>query len=450
MHDRFTTVRVAFLTLGCRMNQYDTEVMKARLPADLRCEIVDWDDPADVYILNSCTVTVKADQKCRQLARRVRRRAPDAKIVVTGCYAQTQPEALAEMTELDGIIGVNEREDIHQWLPRLLYEEQRLLEVTQYSKRLAFRSHRITDFDGRTRAYVKIQDGCDLRCTYCLIWKARGPGRSRDPQDVVGQVSELRDAGFGEIVLTGVHMGSYGRDLRWLPGLTGLIDMLASRFPDLRFRLSSIHPNEVHEPLLELFTKHSNMRPYLHISMQSGSDTVLSRMRRPYAAADVARAVHAAAGLAPYFGIGADVIVGFPGETETEFEQTRQLIETAPFSYLHVFRYSARPGTKAADMKPCHSETITARSALLRTLSDAKKSAFEGGLIGHTLEATVESDRPLPGWVHATTGNYATVLVPDIWEQGDSVLVTPEGLREGTLYANRVEHIARSIIEENA
>jgi threonylcarbamoyladenosine tRNA methylthiotransferase MtaB len=439
-----TTLKVAFHTLGCRLNQYDTEVMKTRLPRDLRCEVVDWDDAADVYILNSCTVTGKADQKCRQLARRAKRRSPDAKIVVTGCYAQTQPEALAEMEELDGVVGINEREDINEWLPRLLAAEHRLMEVSQYSKRLAFRSHRITDFDGRTRAFVKIQDGCDLRCTYCLIWKARGPGRSRDLDDVVGQIEELRRNGFSEIVLTGVHMGSYGRDIRYRPGLIGLIDAVAERFPDLRFRLSSIHPNEVDAKFLELFERHANLRPYLHVSMQSGSDAVLQRMRRPYAAEDVARAVHAAADLAPHFGIGADVIVGFPGETDEEFEETRAMIASGPFSYLHVFRYSSRPGTKAADMKPCHTETITERSAVLRELSREKRAAFEAGLVGRSLEATVETDRPVPGWIHATTGNYATVLVPDAWEPGTPVLLTPEGVRDGTLYTERVEALTPS------
>jgi len=437
-------LKVAFHTLGCRLNQYDTEVMKTRLPADLHCEVVDWSEPADVYILNSCTVTGKADQKCRQMARQAKRRSPDCKVVVTGCYAQTQPEVLAAMDELDGVVGINEREDINEWLPRLLVAEQSLLEVSQYSKRLAFRSHRITDFDGRTRAFVKIQDGCDLRCTYCLIWKARGPGRSRDPEDVMEQIEALRGNGFSEIVLTGVHMGSYGRDTRYEPGLVGLIDAVAERFPDMRFRLSSIHPNEVRGPLLELFGRHANLRPYMHISMQAGSDTVLKRMRRPYEAADVERAVHDVAALAPHFGIGADVIVGFPGETDEEFEETRRLIETAPFSYLHVFRYSSRPGTKAADMKPCHTETITERSAVLRALSIEKRTAFEAGLVGSALEATVETDRPAPGWIHATTGNYATVLVPDTWEPGTPVLLTPEGVRDGTLYAERVEDLTPS------
>lgn len=437
------TVRVAFQTLGCRLNQYDTEVMKARLPADLDCRIVPWEEAADVYVLNSCTVTGKADQKCRKLSRQVRSRNARAKLVVTGCYAQTQPEVLAGMDEIDGVVGINEREDIHQWLPRLLAEEEKLVEVSQYSKRLEFRSHTITDFDGRTRAYVKIQDGCDLRCTYCLIWKARGPGRSRPVDEVAEQVSVLRGRGFREIVLTGVHMGSYGKDLRWRPGLTGLVDAVAPRFPELRFRLSSIHPNEVTEEFLDLFRRHANLRPYLHVSMQSGSDAVLERMRRPYPAASVARAVHAAADLHPHFGIGADVIVGFPGETDAEFEETRAMIAEAPFSYLHVFRYSNRPGTRAAAMPDVHTETVTARSAVLRELSAAKRAEFETRLLGAWHEATVESDRPRPGYVHATTGHYATVLVPDAWETGAVVEVRPDRIEDGVLVADQVRGAPR-------
>jgi len=202
------TVRIAFQTLGCRLNQYDTEVMKARLPDGLHCVTVPWTADADVYVLNSCTVTLKADQKCRQLARAVKRRRPDAKVVVTGCYAQTQQDALAAITELDGVFGLNEREDIAEWLPRLLAADSPLVEVSAFERHAAFRSHDITDFDGRTRAYVKVQDGCDLRCTYCLIWQARGPNRSRPVADVSRQIEVLRENGFGEIVLAGVQLGS--------------------------------------------------------------------------------------------------------------------------------------------------------------------------------------------------------------------------------------------------
>lgn len=426
------TVRIAFHTLGCRLNQYDTEVMKSRLPAHWHCQVVPWDDDADVYVLNSCTVTLRADQKARKLARAVKSRVPDARLVITGCYAQTQPEALAAVEEIDGVFGVNEREDIADWLPRVLSGD-RPVEVGAFSKRHEFSSHDIAEFDGRTRAYVKVQDGCNLRCTYCLIWQARGPGRSRPLDAIRSQVELLAARGYPELVLAGVHLGSYGRDLGAGANLVDMLDTVIGEQPDLRFRLSSIHPNEVRAPLLDLYARHPNLQPYLHVSMQSGSDAVLRRMRRPYDAASVRQAVTDTAQVAPDFGIGADVIVGYPGETDVEFAETEAMIEALPFSYLHVFRYSPRPGTPAADETPVHTETVTARSRRLRELSRRKREAFESRLLGREILAVVESDRPESGWVQATTGNYATIQVPDRFEQGTVVRCRPEAFHEGVL-----------------
>ena len=432
-------VRIAFQTLGCRLNQYDTEVMKARLPDGLCCEFVPWDAEADVYVLNSCTVTLKADQKCRQLARAIKRRQPEAKVVVTGCYAQTQPEALAALPELDAVVGLNEREDIAVWLPRLLADGGRYLAVGDHAPGAPFRSREITEFDGRTRAYVKVQDGCTLHCAYCLIRVARGPSRSRPLEDVHRQLTLLRDHGFHEVVLAGVHLGIWGRDLDGRPGLPDLLRSVLDAFPDLSLRLSSIHPDEVRPALLDIFRDNANIRPYLHISLQSGCDSVLGRMRRPYRTEQAESAIRAAAALSPHFGLGADVIVGFPGETDAEFERTRAFIAASPLSYLHVFRFSPRPGTPAAEMTPVHTETVTERSRILRDLSREKRQAFESRLLGTWQEAVVETDRPVPGRRQATTGNYAAVLVPEDWAPGTPVRVRPAGFLNGTLYADEVE-----------
>lgn len=427
------TVRVAFHTLGCRLNQYDTEAMKAALPPQWDCRVVDWEEPADVYVLNSCTVTLKADQKCRQMARQVKRRHPAARVVVTGCYAQTQPDDLAAIPEIDAVLGIQERDAVERWLPRVLSESTPLVEVGAYARRLEFRSRPITDFDGRSRAYVKVQDGCDLRCTYCLIWKARGPGRSRPWPDVARQLALLRDRGFREVVLAGVHLGSYGIDRGEGRSLPALLRRAAAAFPELRFRLSSIHPNDVTDELLDIFLEYDNIQPYLHVSVQSGSDAVLRAMRRPYTAAAVRDALARVARRIPLAGLGADVIVGFPGETDADFAATHRLLADSPLAYLHVFRYSPRPGTRAAALPPVHTETVTERSRRLRRLSRRLRDRFERSLVGRELPAVVETDTPEDGWVKATTGNYATVLVPAGLPAGALITVRPTMRRDGRL-----------------
>jgi threonylcarbamoyladenosine tRNA methylthiotransferase MtaB len=432
------TVRIAFHTLGCRLNQYDTELMKSALPDRYNLQVVGWNDEADVYVLNSCTVTLKADQKCRQMVRSVKRRHPRAKVAVTGCYAQTQPAALEAIDALDAVVGVGAAENIESWLPRLLEGETHINEVRPHEPGAEFPDLQIKTFAGRTRAYLKMQDGCDLKCAYCLIWQARGPVRSKPVAGIVDQIGILADQGFRELVLTGVHVGSYGQDLTDRPGLSDILPVILDAYPDMRFRLSSIHPNELKPDILDIFRKYSNIRPYLHISLQSGSDTVLRRMRRPYTAAMCREVVEAARQLSPDFGLGADIIAGFPGETDTEFLETHALLSDLPFAYLHVFRYSPRPGTAAADMPQVHNETISARAAKLRTLSQSKRRQFEASLVGKPREAIIETDRPRAGWLHATTDNYATVLVPDSWTPGQAVELIPSGFLDDTLVSESI------------
>jgi len=420
-------IRVAFWTLGCRLNQYDTEGMKTAMVGRFAVRVVPWTESADVFVLNSCTVTSKADQECRRLARQVKRRNPAAKVVVAGCYAQTQPEALLQVAEIDAVVGNTSKEDVEQWLPRVLGAGHPLRAVEAFQEHPVFDSPLIDSFSGRSRAFVKIQDGCNLRCTYCLIWQARGPGRSRSPQDVLTQLGRLVDAGYPETILAGIHLGGYGRDLRPRVKLTDLLGRCLREYPELRIRLSSIHPNEVSDALLDLYRNQANLQPHLHISLQSGSTSVLRRMKRPYDGPRAWDAITRAAAVGPHFGIGADIIVGFPGETDEEFEDTRRMVAELPFSYLHVFRFSPRPDTPAADMADAvHPETITRRSAILRELAAEKQEAFESAMIGTEREAVIESEGQAAGYREATTDNYATVLVPD------------EGLAAGTLATVRI------------
>ncbi len=435
-----TRLRVAFWTLGCRLNQYDTEGIRVQLEAARPIRVVPWTDEADLYILNSCTVTGKADQECRRLARQAKRRSPAAKVLVAGCYAQTQPESLRGVPEIDAVIGNTAKGNVAQWLEAVLASDSPSVLVEAFAEHPVFDSPLIDDFSGRSRAFVKIQDGCDLRCTYCLIWQARGPGRSRTVADIMLQLHTLVDSGFRETILAGIHLGGYGRDLQDGWSLPKLLRHVLEEFPALRIRLSSIHPNEVRPELLELFSQFPHLQPHLHISLQSGSDSVLARMKRPYRGRRAWEALQEIAALRPDFGIGADIIVGFPGETDQEFEDTRAMIEELPFSYLHVFRFSARPGTPAAAMPlQVHPETITARASSLRALARQKHEAFLESMIGHPREAILEAEGDLPGFRRATTDNYAVVLVPDLGTAGEVVLVEPRRREGNRLFAGIVE-----------
>lgn len=437
-------LRVAFRTLGCRLNQYDTESIKTRIAGFYALEVVDWNLPAEVYVLNSCTVTVRADQEARRLARQVKRRHPHSKVVVVGCYAQTQPEALSAIPEIDGVIGNTAKDDVASWLPDLLGSDLPTRRVEDFTSDPVFDAAVIDSFPGRSRAVVKIQDGCNLRCTYCLIWRARGPGRSRSPENVLAQLRQLAAGGCAETVLAGIHLGGYGRDRQNGPLLPQLLAQCLREFPELRLRLSSIHPNEVTGELLGLYREHANLRRHLHVSLQSGSDTVLKRMKRPYRSSRVREAVLATAAVSPHFGIGADIIVGFPGETEAEFEQTRQLLEDLPLSYLHVFRFSQRPGTAAAVMPDqVDPREIARRSDIIRRLGSDLQTAFSRGLVGTTREAIVEGpvetgagDSPLR---LTTTDNYVPVRIPDQGLPGGSlVTVKLAEFREDGLYGEVV------------
>lgn len=440
LHDQTTALRVAFHTLGCRMNQYDTEGIKAAMRLDRPIEVVDWSQEADLYLLNSCTVTHKADQECRRLARQVKRRHPLAKVVVVGCYAQTQPADLQGVPEIDGVVGNTAKEQIKRWLDDVMTDQPTVL-VEEFTKHPAMDSILIDEFVGRSRAFVKIQDGCDLRCAYCLIWQARGPGRSHPLPTVIEQVRKLHEgAGYNELILTGVHLGSYGRDLRGRPErLIDVVNTVVETFPNLRVRLSSIHPDEVSDELLEILATRPQLRPHLHISLQSGSDKILKSMRRPYTRQQAIDAVQKTAAVADKVGIGADVIVGFPGETDEDFHDSMSMVEDLDFTYLHVFRYSARPGTPAAAMTPVPPEIVGQRSQLLRDLAERKKKDFHDSLLGTVREAVIEiSFASGPTRCHATTDNYANVTVVSSLPPSSLVEVRPTHWQDGRLHADVV------------
>jgi threonylcarbamoyladenosine tRNA methylthiotransferase MtaB len=407
-------MRVAFTTLGCRLNQFETEGMRHRVAAHTSLDVVEWDAPAEVYVINSCAVTARAEQKCRQLARAAKRALPFSKVMVVGCYGQLQGPALSRMPEVDAVLGNEEKRRIETYLERVAGGEI-VTEVSRYRRGLAMAAEWIDTFEGHSRATIKVQEGCDLRCAFCSIWKARGPSRSRPPRDVVEQAQHLARRGYEEIVLAGVHLGHYGRDLATPTHLLELLEMLLEVVDArVRLRLSSIDPGEVDASLVRRLAEDDRLCRYLHLPLQSGSNRVLQRMRRAYRRETFVDLVRTIQDADPLFGIGADVIVGFPGEDEAAFEETLELLEALPVSFYHVFRYSDRPGTPAAAMDGRVGGPESARrAARLRRLGEAKRQSFLRRHVGRVLDGIVEGPVGRDGReTEVMLDTYATVRVP--------------------------------------
>jgi threonylcarbamoyladenosine tRNA methylthiotransferase MtaB len=402
-------------TIGCKLNQFESEWIRQAL---LRREwkFHRFEEGAQFYVINSCTVTAKSDARCRNAVRRARRRTPGAFIIVTGCYAQTQPEQLAKMQEVDLVVG----NDGKRSLPALMEEIAAGATTvspppeTVLPNEYAGTGEAIDCFLDHSRAFVKIQDGCDASCSYCIIPRARGPSRSTASEAVIDQVMRLRENGYREIVLTGIHLGRYGFDLSPRRTLARLIDeLIRLTAADLRFRLSSIEINEVTPALLELMAPGGRLAPHLHIPLQSGHDGILAAMKRPYDARTFRSRVEEIVRSNQEVGIGTDVIVGFPGETAESHECTAALVRDLPFNYLHVFSFSPRPGTAAARMPGQVGPDQKKRwSAALIDLGRRKRRAFMRAQIGTVHEALVQepAHRTSP-FMRALTGNYCEVFV---------------------------------------
>jgi threonylcarbamoyladenosine tRNA methylthiotransferase MtaB len=411
-------MRVAFTTLGCRLNLFETEAMRHRLGQKTGAGVVEWEEEAEIYVINSCTVTTRAEKKCRQLARAVKRRRPDSKVVVVGCYVQVNGEPLMKLPEIDGALGNEEKKHLEDYLDEVA-AGSRILRAADYPRRMSAREGEwIEDFAGRSRATIKVQEGCNMRCTFCAIWSARGPSRSREPREIVQQAQRLATNGYEEIVLGGVHLGHYGRDLLPRTRLHELLTMLLDTVdPRVRFRLSSIDPSEVDARLVRLLVEESRLCRYLHLSLQSGSDAVLRQMRRAYSATYFRRLVAGIAQLDPDFGLGADLIVGFPNEDEAAFAETAALLESTPISFYHVFPYSDRPGTVASRLpKQAESGVVVERAKILREAGKRKRTAFLRKHLHGVYEGVVEGLDPLGvrGCREIMLEDYATV-----WAQAD-------------------------------
>ena len=392
-------------TFGCRCNQADSAEMRGRLCGSNLRESQDYHD-ADLIVVNSCTVTRRSDQQVRQAVRRFHRENPGAKLIVTGCYAQRDPETLAAIPGVSLVLGNADR--------------GRLAEVWNdapeaHAKIVRSPLHAAHDYlipgpsnlGGKTRPFLKLQDGCDARCSYCIVPSVRGPGRSAHPEDLLAQVRRLIAEGYQEIVLTGVHLGAYGRKL---PQPTRLTDLLRRilEIPELgRLRLSSIEPMRFDRDIVKLASEHPVFARHFHIPLQSGSDRILRLMRRPYKAAHFLHLLRYIQANLPDVGLGTDVLAGFPGETDEDFEATCDLIKESPLSYLHVFPFSAREGTDAFSMPGKVSPGVLhERSEILRRLSQAKNLEFRRRFLGRSLPAISLAKEEAVGESVALTENY--------------------------------------------
>lgn len=353
-------MKVAFHTLGCKVNQYETEAMREQFKAE-GFESVDENDFADVYVINTCTVTNLADRKSRQYIRRMKKGNPEAVIAVTGCYAQIKPEELAELPEVDIVAGTGEKNNIIQYVKNFMEERQQQTHIKTYDELCEYQDRGIiTSMESRTRAYIKIQEGCDRFCAYCLIPFARGKVRSRDPEEVVAEAKALVEKGFKEIILTGINTALYGIEdgfaekyPLWAKedGIESIIKAICQIPGEFRVRLSSLEPAVINAEYVERLMKYDKLCHHLHLSAQSGSNHVLKLMNRPYGQKEYLDIVDVLRKCDPLYGISTDIIVGFPQETDEDFEDSMNLIEKAEFCKVHAFRYSKREGTAAAAMK---------------------------------------------------------------------------------------------------
>ena len=415
---------VSFVTLGCKVNQYDTAVLMNKLPKS-RYRTVPFNEKADVYVIDTCTVTHKADSEARNYVYRAKRANPKGVVVVTGCYAQVSSEELRDVEGVDYVVG---NSDKFTSLLKLIREGEQQTEPKVFrsdifkEKKKSFESPDIESFPGRTRAFLKVQDGCNYACTFCIIPRARGRSRSLEIPEILNRMEKLSEAGYKEIVLTGIHIASYGRDIG--TSFFELIKEIERQKIVGRVRLTSLDPADFDMEFIEFVAASKTICPQFHVALQSGDAGVLKRMRRRYAPERFLELTDLIRETMPEAGIGSDIMVGFPGETEEEFQNTYDVAKESALTYFHVFPYSKRKMTSAAVMPDqVHPEIIKDRSKRLRALGSQKKSEFVSGFIGQTLPVLVETHSK------GTTPNYISVKLSDSGlNVGDEVDVRITGI----------------------
>lgn len=403
---------VAFYTLGCKVNFYDTEAIW-QLFKNEGYEQVDFESTADVYLINTCTVTNTGDKKSRQIIRRAVRRNPDAVIAVTGCYAQTSPAEIMAIEGVDLVIGTQDREKIMTFVNQIQGDRKPVNAVRNIMKTRDFEELDVPDFSERTRAFLKIQEGCNNFCTFCIIPWSRGLSRSRAPESVLEQAKQLVASGYKEIVLTGIHTGGYGDDMENY-NLTSLLWDLDKVEGLERIRISSIEASQIDDAMIDVLNRSSKMCRHLHIPLQAGENSVLKRMRRKYTTEEFAAKIKRLHEAMPGVAITTDVIVGFPGETEEMFESGFRFMEELQFAEMHVFPYSKRTGTPAARMdEQVDEEVKNERVHKLIDLSEKMQLQYAKQYVGQVLDVIPERDykgAPGTGLVMGYTDNYIQVV----------------------------------------
>jgi threonylcarbamoyladenosine tRNA methylthiotransferase MtaB len=399
----------AITTLGCKTNQFESAAMTEQL-LEAGYRQVDFGQGADLVLVNTCTVTAATDSQSRNLIRRAKRLNPAARVIVTGCYAQVEPQILSEMPEVSLVIGNQEKAQLLELL--CCENDSDRIHVGDIRSNVCMEPLSIHSFAQRSRAFVQIQNGCDAFCAYCIIPYARGRSRSVVLDDVVAQIEELTESGYPELVLTGIHIGRYGHDLEPQTNLLALLQAIeVSSFPG-RLRLGSIEPNELSPELLAYIAAADWICPHFHIPLQAGDDAVLVRMNRHYNCAEFTALINSIHQSVPGAAIGLDIIAGFPGETEEEFDHCLALIEGLEISHLHVFPFSKRPGTPAATMKgQLNGRLIKERAARLRVIGDAKNHAYRSSFVDRELEIVIEGGIK-DGYQKGVAANYLPVWIP--------------------------------------
>ena len=403
---------VALHTLGCKLNYAETSAIERLLEQDgfVRKEFT---DEADVYVINTCSVTENADKECRQLVRRIQRKAPEAMVVITGCYAQLKPKEIAEIPGVDLVLGAAEKFNITAHLKELTHGDSAKICSCEIEDVEGF--HSSFSLTNRTRTFLKVQDGCDYNCSFCTIPMARGKSRSNSTENVLSEIKKIADAGVKEIVLTGINLGDFGKDgngIKTGENFYSLLQAIEENNGVERYRISSIEPNLLTEEIIQFVAKSKKIMPHFHIPLQSGSNKILGMMRRRYKRELYAKRIELIKKLIPGCCIGVDVITGFPGETDKDFKETAGFLISLDVSYFHVFTYSERANTHALNIEPIVPiNTRNERTKILRSLSYKKMQEFTREHSGQTRKVLFEGKNK-NGMMEGYTDNYIKISVP--------------------------------------